>query len=251
MMRFALFFIASAIALGQPKSISNVSTTAPVDFGSALTTKPVKVGTSAPGTCSVGELFFDSDATAGVNLFGCTATNTWTQLGGSGGSVTQHAWFSLVAADAGLNKYPSEWNGGSAPNAITTSGGAYPIGLAELPDGGGSGVIKWRIPSTYVSGNLTFWMQVLTGNTSGGNITLTVGTACGTDGEDFTALTYTDASPSTMAVASTTLTASSFSVVLPMTGCAAGESMMVRIVRGTDSHTGSAYGVVAEISGVW
>ena len=80
MMRFALFFIASAIALGQPKSISNVSTTAPVAFGSALTTKPVKVGTSAPGTCSVGELFFDSDATAGINLFGCTATNTWKRV---------------------------------------------------------------------------------------------------------------------------------------------------------------------------
>ena len=56
-----------------------------VDFGSAAATKPNKSGTSAPGTCSVGQTFFDTDATAGQNVFGCTATNTWTLLGDGGG----------------------------------------------------------------------------------------------------------------------------------------------------------------------
>lgn len=41
-------------------------------------------GTTAPATCVVGQLFFDTDATAGSNLFGCTASNTWTALGGGG-----------------------------------------------------------------------------------------------------------------------------------------------------------------------
>jgi hypothetical protein len=41
-------------------------------------------GNTAPATCAVGEVFFDSDATAGSNWFGCTATNTWTLLGGGG-----------------------------------------------------------------------------------------------------------------------------------------------------------------------
>jgi hypothetical protein len=57
----------------------------PVDF-SAVTTKPIQVGTAAPATCAVGQVYFDSDATAGQNLYLCTATNTWTQLTGTGGS---------------------------------------------------------------------------------------------------------------------------------------------------------------------
>ena len=43
-------------------------------------------GASNPGICSVGQVFYNTAATAGQNLYGCTATNTWTQLGGSGGS---------------------------------------------------------------------------------------------------------------------------------------------------------------------
>ena len=39
-------------------------------------------GTAAPGTCLLGQVFFDTDAPAGQNLYGCTATNTWTFLGG-------------------------------------------------------------------------------------------------------------------------------------------------------------------------
>lgn len=45
--------------------------------------------TSNPGTCTIGQIHFDNDATAGVNLYGCTASNTWTLLGdGGGGSGT-------------------------------------------------------------------------------------------------------------------------------------------------------------------
>jgi hypothetical protein len=46
-----------------------------------------RVGTTAPAKCTVGDVFFDSDATAGQNIYGCTATDTWTlQSGGGGGS---------------------------------------------------------------------------------------------------------------------------------------------------------------------
>ena len=44
------------------------------------------MGTSLPGTCTVGQRYFKTDATAGQNLYGCTATNTWTVLGDGGGS---------------------------------------------------------------------------------------------------------------------------------------------------------------------
>lgn len=53
------------------------------DISGKTSTKPVKSGTSAPGTCSVGELFFDTNATAGSNLQACTASNTWTTISGS------------------------------------------------------------------------------------------------------------------------------------------------------------------------
>lgn len=42
-------------------------------------------GTTTPTNCTVGQLFFDTDATAGSNVYGCTAANTWTLM--SGGSA--------------------------------------------------------------------------------------------------------------------------------------------------------------------
>jgi len=57
-----------------------------LDASAADTTSPCKSGTSPPGTCAVDECFFDTNATAGSNLFGCTATDTWTLLGGGGES---------------------------------------------------------------------------------------------------------------------------------------------------------------------
>jgi hypothetical protein len=52
-----------------------------VDFSSAAHTKPSKVGTALPATCTVGETFFNSSAPSGQNLYGCTATNSWSLLG--------------------------------------------------------------------------------------------------------------------------------------------------------------------------
>lgn len=50
------------------------------DASGATSTKPVKSGTATPGTCAVPEMFFETDATAGTNIWLCTATNTWTQV---------------------------------------------------------------------------------------------------------------------------------------------------------------------------
>lgn len=48
-----------------------------VDFTTAISTRPLKLGTILPPTCTTGELFFNSGAPAGSNLYGCAATNTW------------------------------------------------------------------------------------------------------------------------------------------------------------------------------
>jgi len=54
-------------------------------------TAPVKTGTALPGTCTTGDLFFKTNESAGLNLFGCTSTDTFTLLGdagGAGGGIT-------------------------------------------------------------------------------------------------------------------------------------------------------------------
>lgn len=62
---------------------SNYTPVARLDATGATSSAPNKAGTSAPGTCIVGDTFFDTDASAGSNMLLCTSTNTWTAIGGS------------------------------------------------------------------------------------------------------------------------------------------------------------------------
>jgi hypothetical protein len=57
------------------------------DASGAATTKPAKTGTVAPATCGVGEVFFNSSASPGANLYLCAAANSWTQVLGTGGGT--------------------------------------------------------------------------------------------------------------------------------------------------------------------
>src|SRR5215470_6200321 len=76
-----------------------------VDFTSAPSTKPMKSGTALPSTCSVGELFFKTDASQGANVYGCVSSNLWAPQGppapqGQNGAVlsvvgTAAAWIPL------------------------------------------------------------------------------------------------------------------------------------------------------------
>jgi hypothetical protein len=63
---------------------TNVVSGGTQDFRAAAHTLPEVTGTSAslPGTCTVGEVYFATNATAGQNQFYCTGTNTWTQQAG-------------------------------------------------------------------------------------------------------------------------------------------------------------------------
>ena len=62
-----------------------------VDFSQAISTRPLKVGTTLPSNCTVGQMFYLTSALAGANLYGCTATNTWAAEGSGSGveSTTQ------------------------------------------------------------------------------------------------------------------------------------------------------------------
>ena len=56
-----------------------------VDFSGAVFTRPLKSGTVLPATCSVGDMYFKTNAAAGSNINVCVATNTW--IVASGNSV--------------------------------------------------------------------------------------------------------------------------------------------------------------------
>jgi len=49
-----------------------------VDFSGASATKPFRSGSGLPSTCGQGEMYYRLDAAAGMNVYGCTATNSWT-----------------------------------------------------------------------------------------------------------------------------------------------------------------------------
>jgi hypothetical protein len=82
--KFAVaMLITTTIAAWSQTRLDLRTQTKNVDFSAALSTRPVKVGTAIPATCTSGEIYFKSDAPAGSNLLGCTATNTWTVMSGA------------------------------------------------------------------------------------------------------------------------------------------------------------------------
>lgn len=119
--KITLAILASALLLWGAQTagsldVTDTLTAKIVSFGSSTSTQPHKTGTTLPATCSVGQTFFKSDATAGQNVYGCTATDTWTQLGGSGGAVdySNPANYPPVIEDFA--------NGTSANNSVGTYG---------------------------------------------------------------------------------------------------------------------------------
>jgi hypothetical protein len=60
----------------------------------------MKTGTALPGTCNVGDEFFNTAATAGSNVYGCTSSNVWTQLSGAGGGGVGFSAFQPFITDA-------------------------------------------------------------------------------------------------------------------------------------------------------
>ncbi len=52
------------------------------DFASFSLTRPWAVLSASPSTCQAGQVYFNSSAAPGANLFACSATNVWSQIAG-------------------------------------------------------------------------------------------------------------------------------------------------------------------------
>lgn len=139
-------FLATPSSANLAAAVTNETGSGALVFGTAPTIDAVVLttsvllpnGTAVPGTCSVGMLYFDNNETAGLNLYGCTATNTWTLLGdgGGGGSVaTDTIWDAAgdLAVGSGSNTAVRLAKGNDG-DVLTISGGSVAWGA------GGSGM---------------------------------------------------------------------------------------------------------------
>jgi hypothetical protein len=121
-----------------------------VDFTGSNSTKPFKSGGTLPVTCSVGEVFFKTNAPAGSNFYGCTSLNSWTLQSGQSGGVTTLAGDvngpsnsnivtqiqgRAVSATAPADTQALMWNAASnrwLPQTVTGGGGAQPSGIVVV-----------------------------------------------------------------------------------------------------------------------
>lgn len=123
MYRTLVPFVIPLAALAQTKVDLQTQSKA-VDFTSAPFTRPVKAGTSLPATCSAGDLFFNTAAGAGANLYGCVAANTWAlESGGGGGALTIDAAGTTVGSRSIANFVA----GSGIVNALSDTGTAINI----------------------------------------------------------------------------------------------------------------------------
>ena len=80
-------YTASQVTNAAATNSSNTFTAGTQDFSGAAHTRPTIVANSSaglPASCAVGELAFVSGATAGQQIYECSAANTWTQQSGGG-----------------------------------------------------------------------------------------------------------------------------------------------------------------------
>jgi hypothetical protein len=123
-----------------------------VDFSGAGTTKPMKTGTTLPGTCTSGEMFFKTDATPGANLYGCTSANTWLL---QSGISSQNCWYdttdgTLKCRDNGGNTYAAvktgsvgtanQWVDYILPNGLPHTSQPTAGGVGAVADPGVNGI---------------------------------------------------------------------------------------------------------------
>lgn len=79
--RRAIVMAGLVMALANAQTLVDLRTQSKsVNFTAQNSTSPFQSGTSLPASCAVGQAYFETTAAAGLNLYGCTATNSWTLL---------------------------------------------------------------------------------------------------------------------------------------------------------------------------
>jgi hypothetical protein len=229
------------------------------DFTNASSTAPNKTGTvsNLPSTCTVGQTYFETNAAAGQNLFGCTATNTWTQLsgGGGGGGGTISAISHYFPVGGGTNGGGTSnlwaWNfNAGGPGCTMADTGAFPPTAGTPADcqqswyegGANTDLASFSdvVPAGWTSGTVTFAIRYQGGG-FGNAIQFKVAAVCLANNTPIPP-TYN----SVQTLPSVTTSGTNFYITslsgLTMTGCAAGNTLNVVIARADTSGYAHVYG---------
>lgn len=147
-------------------------------FGQTVESRTVMLkGTSLPGTCTVGERFFKTDATAGQNLYLCTSTNTWTQVSGSSGA--SYPTDLLCNATGGGTTTITIFDNASGTNPCNFAGGRFTAEATFAITGTpAAGTYCFETDGTTLYANLP---GAVTGLSAGG-ITMNASATCFTAG---------------------------------------------------------------------
>jgi hypothetical protein len=171
-----------------------------VDFSNANSTKPFRSGTQLPAACSTGEMFFKTDASAGQNLYACTASDVWTLESGSGGAPAVTGQANKVLSNDGA---ATDWRAlagdvSGAPQSLIVNGIQ---GHSVASSGPGDGqVLRWNAsaaqwqPSSFAVPGGPNYSQAFTGQTS---VTL-LGSAHGLGTANLLVECYNSASPASL-----------------------------------------------------
>lgn len=189
----ATLTIPDGVTLTGPSASATVATlsltntfTGRQDASGAASTAPMKVGlvSALPSTCTPGDLYFASDATAGQQIYECSSANIWTQQlnsgGGGGGSGN------VSNSGTPTNGQIAQWTNATTIQGLSTTGSGNVVlatsptittptiaKLANLTSNGfvktsnGDGTLSVDT-NTYITGNQTI---TLSGDLSGSGST--------------------------------------------------------------------------------
>ena len=149
-MRIRLFLIGTVCLAQNVVNLGRQGVNA--NFSNFSYTYPFKIGTTLPSTCSVGMSFFKTNATAGSNIYGCTATNTWTVEGASGLTIGN-------AVSGGTNNYNLYIDGsGNLAQEQYLGAGRFPALTGDISTTAGSlttAIGAGKVTNAMLAGSIT------------------------------------------------------------------------------------------------
>ena len=222
-----------------------------VDFSDATSTKPFRSGTQLPATCSVGEMFFKTDGSAGQNLYACASADVWTLQSGAGGAPGVGGQADRVLSNNGTI---TDWRalGGDVsgpPQALVVSGIQ---GHSVASSGPGDGQVlrwsasaaQWQPVSVPVLGGPNY-SQVFTSQTS---VTI-LGSAHGLGTANLLVECYDNGNPASL-ITPSTVTVSSTTFDVAITFATAQSGRCVVNGSGGNSTIWSVFGRTGTVTAV-
>jgi hypothetical protein len=162
-----VMFACFGVVHGQPTQLDLRLQSRDVDFSGASSTKPLKSGTGLPSACGQGEMYYRLDASAGMNVYGCTASNSWSlEQGPAAASMaSQLGDFAVTQTTSTLLAIGSNCSA-TTPCAVRFGALVYSFGnSANVTISAGSGLAFVYVSSAGVL-------------TVGHNVTASCGSAC-------------------------------------------------------------------------